>query len=476
MNYSNRFEQIDSIEEFSKTQVKEYLSHINKKNSIEKSRLEILSLKNECEKQKILENTNKSSVLTSYLQNIEKNKVTIGKDLKDNSQSFMVIKKTDEEVERLKRMVLNIPKKKRITKEDKIKNVEGKLDEMIKEREKEEVGQQKEENGGRKEEEVKEEGGRKEDEGRRKEEVGRSKAEGGRREEEGRRGEEDGGKREEKGEKMEAEGEKRGKDEREKEKEEIKKDEEREEKKKQGSKVDENDDKKKKDEKFENLSIFEEKLTTSPTLPPPLSSLPLPFSSLPLPSSVLPSPPSSLLTSSSSFSFPHPPQSSLPPLSSSLLPPSSFPTPRIESNISEEDINMELKRLENEDLSLYTLEEQYQSYVNMNNLDSESLQDKFNSLKHLLQILGIPYVDSPSEAEAQCAFLESKGLVDGIITEDSDVFLFGGRKVYRGVFRKKMESYEMVRVEKELGLGREKLVLLAMFLGSDYTIGIKGVR
>lgn len=136
---------------------------------------------------------------------------------------------------------------------------------------------------------------------------------------------------------------------------------------------------------------------------------------------------------------------------------------------------MELKRLENEDISLYTLEEQYQSYVNMNNLDSESLQDKFNSLKHLLQIMGIPYIDSPSEAEAQCAFLESKGLVDGIITEDSDVFLFGGRKIYRGVFRKKMESYEMVRVEKELGLGRDKLVLLAMFLGSDYTLGIKGV-
>jgi hypothetical protein len=143
--------------------------------------------------------------------------------------------------------------------------------------------------------------------------------------------------------------------------------------------------------------------------------------------------------------------------------------------ISEDDINMELKRLENEDISLYTLEEQYQSYLNMNNLDSESLQEKFNSLKHLLQILGIPYIESPSEAEAQCAFLESKGLVDGIITEDSDVFLFGGRKIYRGVFRKRMEAYKMEKIEKELGLGREKLILLAMFLGSDYTLGIKGV-
>ena len=33
----------------------------------------------------------------------------------------------------------------------------------------------------------------------------------------------------------------------------------------------------------------------------------------------------------------------------------------------------------------------------------------------------------------------------------------------------------MKEVEKDLGLNRDKLISMALFLGSDYTIGIRGV-
>ena len=50
--------------------------------------------------------------------------------------------------------------------------------------------------------------------------------------------------------------------------------------------------------------------------------------------------------------------------------------------------------------------------------------------------------------------LESLGLVDGVITEDADVFLFGAKAVYRNFFdqKKYAEKYTADDVQKQLGI------------------------
>ena len=98
-------------------------------------------------------------------------------------------------------------------------------------------------------------------------------------------------------------------------------------------------------------------------------------------------------------------------------------------------------------------------------------------IQTLLRHFGIPYITAPMEAEAQCAKLAELGLVDGIITDDSDVFLFGGKQCFKNIFNdaKYAECFLLSDVDRELSLTRERLVSLAYLLGSDYTIGLPGV-
>ena len=67
--------------------------------------------------------------------------------------------------------------------------------------------------------------------------------------------------------------------------------------------------------------------------------------------------------------------------------------------------------------------------------DSETLtEDMVEDIIEMLQLFGLPYLIAPSEAEAQCAALEMLGVVDGVVTEDSDTFLFGARTIYKNMF------------------------------------------
>jgi hypothetical protein len=132
----------------------------------------------------------------------------------------------------------------------------------------------------------------------------------------------------------------------------------------------------------------------------------------------------------------------------------------------------------NEEL-LVDLERQYSAERNQRERDMETVTDEMKQdIIKLLQLFGIPYVEAPSEAEAQCAALEELGLVDGIVTEDSDVFVFGGQAVYKNIFEDKMyaEAYLASDAKREMGLGRNAMVALAMLLGSDYTDGVKGTQ
>ncbi len=73
--------------------------------------------------------------------------------------------------------------------------------------------------------------------------------------------------------------------------------------------------------------------------------------------------------------------------------------------------------------------------------------------------------------------LDEHGFTDGSITDDSDIWLFGAKRVYKNFFGSGqfIDSYSDAVIKSQLGLNRESLINVALLVGSDYTEGIENV-
>ena len=118
-------------------------------------------------------------------------------------------------------------------------------------------------------------------------------------------------------------------------------------------------------------------------------------------------------------------------------------------------------------------------------LDKEMLIDS----KKLLDLLGIPWFDAPSEGEAQVAYLIESNKVDYGASQDFDTILFGAKNFVRNLTlsnrRKLPKQNKWVAVTPEiidvdlslskLGLSREQLVDVSILMGTDFNSGIDGI-
>jgi len=116
-------------------------------------------------------------------------------------------------------------------------------------------------------------------------------------------------------------------------------------------------------------------------------------------------------------------------------------------------------------------------------------QPMIDDSKHLLDLLGIPYVQAPSEAEAQAAYIAAKGDVWAASSKDYDSLLFGTPRLLRfltitgkeylpskGTSRPlKPELIILQEFLEKHGITREQLIDLATLVGTDFNQGIKGI-
>ncbi|NIO36420.1 flap endonuclease-1 [Candidatus Bathyarchaeota archaeon] len=122
-------------------------------------------------------------------------------------------------------------------------------------------------------------------------------------------------------------------------------------------------------------------------------------------------------------------------------------------------------------------------------MTSRMTKSMVDDAKRLLQLLGIPYVQAPSEAEAQAAFMAASGDVWATTSKDYDSLLFGTPRLVRFLTLTGKEYLPSKRVSRPLepeliilqrflgkhGITREQLIDLAILVGTDFNLGIKGI-
>lgn len=100
--------------------------------------------------------------------------------------------------------------------------------------------------------------------------------------------------------------------------------------------------------------------------------------------------------------------------------------------------------------------------------------------KKLLKLMGIPVIDAPSEAEAQCAQLCKEGLVYGISTEDMDSLTLGTPRLLRHLMAPAAQKVSVLefdheKILQELNLTNDEFIDLCILCGCDYTEKIPGI-
>ncbi|ODQ57775.1 hypothetical protein WICANDRAFT_70843 [Wickerhamomyces anomalus NRRL Y-366-8] len=100
--------------------------------------------------------------------------------------------------------------------------------------------------------------------------------------------------------------------------------------------------------------------------------------------------------------------------------------------------------------------------------------------KKLLELMGIPYVNAPCEAEAQCAVLAKAGKVYAAASEDMDTLCYKTPFLLRHLTfseqrKEPIQEIDIEKVLEGLDMDQKQFVDLCILLGCDYCDSIKGV-
>ncbi|KAL8541924.1 hypothetical protein ACS0TY_002972 [Phlomoides rotata] len=104
----------------------------------------------------------------------------------------------------------------------------------------------------------------------------------------------------------------------------------------------------------------------------------------------------------------------------------------------------------------------------------------YEDCKKLLRLMGVPVIEAPCEAEAQCAALCKADKVYAVASEDMDTLAFGATRFIRHLMDPRSKKipvveFEISKVLEELNLNMDQFVDLCILSGCDYCESIRGI-
>lgn len=114
-------------------------------------------------------------------------------------------------------------------------------------------------------------------------------------------------------------------------------------------------------------------------------------------------------------------------------------------------------------------------------------KEDFDELKIMFNLMGVPYIEAPGEADVVCAWLASrsdetgKRYVKGVCSDDGDILVHGARYLFRFMSKALSNPSKTVTVISQekllanLNLTVDQMYLLAALLGGDYNESISNI-
>ena len=132
------------------------------------------------------------------------------------------------------------------------------------------------------------------------------------------------------------------------------------------------------------------------------------------------------------------------------------------------------KYMQNKYQQAVTQDEKKRYYFMKSDITSKEIDD----IKMLIEIFGFTNIDSIEEADSELARLSKDGIIDGIVTDDMDILIFGGNTILKNFTvsdKKKIQEIDLNILLDELNINQKQLIDIGILLGCDYCVTVKGI-